>query len=344
MHLTSQDKKAAREGFAYVVLRGGKRVCYASTLAEAKRECGKVGKVVAISGMSYAAKNPRKRRNPSSAQHLFRGKERYSDAEREYYGRNEAGAARLAYQAESDFADAHDSHWMKFSKQLGDEALSSVKGKKRNPSAAEVGHSVGKHAKFAARGAKKVGQKAWAGTKSFFGSAYSSFKKHNPSSDAAVLSPPWDLDKKKSAEGWIASIRLYVLDSAAGSVDRKNRIEKAERALRYGGFVTRGRAIAKVYEAAAKQIRELASTVQNPRKYTQRDSRGVSHDFTHDTYPKSLFPWGVYYKKTLPASHGEPSMVVDGTLPFMTEADARKWAKSSRVAKSGYFGFRVFQR
>ena len=58
MQLTAQDKKAAREGFAYVVIRGGKRVCYASTLGEAKRECGKTGRVVSISGMRYAAQNP----------------------------------------------------------------------------------------------------------------------------------------------------------------------------------------------------------------------------------------------------------------------------------------------
>jgi hypothetical protein len=50
----------------------------------------------------------------------------------------------------------------------------------RNPSAAGVGHSVGKHAKYAARGAGRVSKSAWHGTKSFFGSAYDSFKKHNP--------------------------------------------------------------------------------------------------------------------------------------------------------------------
>jgi hypothetical protein len=68
MQLTSQDKKAAREGFAYVVIRGGKRVCYASTLGEAKRECGSKGKVVSISGMRYTAQNPHGSlnvRNPS---------------------------------------------------------------------------------------------------------------------------------------------------------------------------------------------------------------------------------------------------------------------------------------
>lgn len=80
---------------------------------------------------------------------------------------------------------------------------------------------------------------------------------------------------------------------------------------------------------------------QNP-KY--RDSRGVEHDFSNDVYPKSLFPWGVSYKKKLPAAYGEPSIVVDGQLSFMTEADAHQWATSPRVAKSGYFGTRVFQR
>lgn len=58
MQLTAQDKRAARDGFAYVVVRGGQRVCYTTTLGEAKRECGKSGKVVSISGMRYTAKNP----------------------------------------------------------------------------------------------------------------------------------------------------------------------------------------------------------------------------------------------------------------------------------------------
>lgn len=58
MQLTAQDKRAARDGFAYVVIRGGQRVCYTTTLGEAKRECGKGGKVVSISGMRYTAKNP----------------------------------------------------------------------------------------------------------------------------------------------------------------------------------------------------------------------------------------------------------------------------------------------
>jgi hypothetical protein len=64
MKQTQADKKAARDGFRYVVIRHGERIAYTTTLGEAKRECGKSGKVVAISGMTYAAKNPHKRRNP----------------------------------------------------------------------------------------------------------------------------------------------------------------------------------------------------------------------------------------------------------------------------------------
>lgn len=67
MKQTQADKKAARDGFRYVVIRHGERIAYTTTLGEAKRECGKSGKVVAISGMTYAAKNPHKRRNPMSA-------------------------------------------------------------------------------------------------------------------------------------------------------------------------------------------------------------------------------------------------------------------------------------
>lgn len=58
MHLTSADKRAARDGFKFVVLRGGERVCYTTTAAEAKRECGKHGRVVSLSRGHYAARNP----------------------------------------------------------------------------------------------------------------------------------------------------------------------------------------------------------------------------------------------------------------------------------------------
>lgn len=58
MQQTQADQRAAREGFKYVVIRHGQRIAYTTTLAEAKRECGKSGKVVSISGMRYAAKNP----------------------------------------------------------------------------------------------------------------------------------------------------------------------------------------------------------------------------------------------------------------------------------------------
>lgn len=105
MNLTQSDIRAAREGFKYVAVRGGKRVAYCSTQQEAKREAGSRGHVVSLSGLRYTS---------------------------------------------------------------------------RNPSAAGVGHAVGKHTKYAARGAKRVAKSAWAGTKSFFGSAYKSFKAHNP--------------------------------------------------------------------------------------------------------------------------------------------------------------------
>jgi hypothetical protein len=95
---------------------------------------------------------------------------------------------------------------------------------------------------------------------------------------------------------------------------------------------------------AADKRRNPSLNVRNPsKKYTQRDSRGVTHDFTHETYPKSLFPWGVFYKKTLPSMDGD-LIEVKGELSFMTEADARKWAKSARVAKAGYSNCRVFLR
>lgn len=75
MHLTSADARAAREGFHFVVFKGGKRVCYTTTAAEAKRECGKGGKVYPLSRMRYAAQNPTARmvglqRNPSFARWL----------------------------------------------------------------------------------------------------------------------------------------------------------------------------------------------------------------------------------------------------------------------------------
>jgi hypothetical protein len=78
MHLTEQDKKAAKDGFKYVVVRGGKRVAYTTTVAEGKRECGKTGRVVSIAGMTYAAQNPAakaKRRNPATFGDLSIGQE-----------------------------------------------------------------------------------------------------------------------------------------------------------------------------------------------------------------------------------------------------------------------------
>lgn len=65
------------------------------------------------------------------------------------------------------------------------------------------------------------------------------------------------------------------------------------------------------------------------------------HDFSEGTYPKSLYPWGVKYKRKLPVT----GLVVDGELTsFRSEEDAHKWATSPRVAKAGYFNIRVYQR
>lgn len=62
MHLTSADARAAREGFHFVVMRGGTRVAYTTTAAEAKRECGKGCKVYPLARMRYAAQNPATKR------------------------------------------------------------------------------------------------------------------------------------------------------------------------------------------------------------------------------------------------------------------------------------------
>lgn len=246
MHLTAQDKRAAREGFAYVVIRGGKRVCYASTLGEAKRECGKQGKVVAISGMTYAAKNPKRPAPPpksakekairttlyylNTGSHewpigRFSSKKDAREYAKQYFGadvldsqwkgmrilsakeredefwgeRNPLSGGEMSRsKAEAAYARADRAYTKAVEtyggfdaktvaayrrRQKAEQALHAIL--RRNPSAAQVGHSVGKHAKYAARGAKKVGKKAWAGTKSFFGSAYASFKKHNPSGPAS---------------------------------------------------------------------------------------------------------------------------------------------------------------
>ena len=58
MNLTQSDIRAAREGFKYVAVRGGKRVAYCSTQQEAKREAGSRGHVVSLSGLRYTSKNP----------------------------------------------------------------------------------------------------------------------------------------------------------------------------------------------------------------------------------------------------------------------------------------------
>ena len=59
MHLTSADARAAREGFHFVVMRGGTRVAYTTTAAEAKRECGKGCKVYPLARMRYTSQNPK---------------------------------------------------------------------------------------------------------------------------------------------------------------------------------------------------------------------------------------------------------------------------------------------
>lgn len=72
MHLTSEDKRAARDGFAYVVLVGGKRKCYCTKHSEAKAEAGKSGKIVSLGRMRYTTQNP-----SSSAKQRARGVRRY---------------------------------------------------------------------------------------------------------------------------------------------------------------------------------------------------------------------------------------------------------------------------
>lgn len=56
--LTQGDKRASREGYNFVVIVGGKRKCYTSTVKEAKKEAGASGRIVALSRMSYTARNP----------------------------------------------------------------------------------------------------------------------------------------------------------------------------------------------------------------------------------------------------------------------------------------------
>ena len=67
MQLTQADKKAAKEGFKFLIVVGKQRKCYCTTIQEAKREAGAVGRVVPLSRMSYAAANPspKRRHNPA---------------------------------------------------------------------------------------------------------------------------------------------------------------------------------------------------------------------------------------------------------------------------------------
>lgn len=66
MLLSSADKKAAHDGFKFLVLSpSGARKCYCTTVKEAKREAGKGGKIVSLGRMRYTTQNPRKR-NPSA--------------------------------------------------------------------------------------------------------------------------------------------------------------------------------------------------------------------------------------------------------------------------------------
>lgn len=59
MHLSQADKKAAKDGFKFVVLSpSGARKCYCTTVAEAKAEAGKGGKIVSLGRMRYTTQNP----------------------------------------------------------------------------------------------------------------------------------------------------------------------------------------------------------------------------------------------------------------------------------------------
>ena len=76
--------------------------------------------------------------------------------------------------------------------------------------------------------------------------------------------------------------------------------------------------------------------------YRSNPAQRVREDASQElVYPKSRYPWGVSYKRKLKELDG---LVVDGTLSFMSEKDAAKWASSPRVAKEGYFGTRVYKR
>lgn len=80
---------------------------------------------------------------------------------------------------------------------------------------------------------------------------------------------------------------------------------------------------------------------RNPGKYVFG-----GHDFTEETYPKSLFPWEVAYTKTLAGmpEAGIPDMPVDESLAFIDERSARQWAESPRVLKAGYRPYAIRRR
>ena len=71
MHLSQSDKKATKDGFKFLVLSpSGVRKCYCTTVAEAKSEAGKGGKIVSLGQMRYTTQNPTARmvglqRNPA---------------------------------------------------------------------------------------------------------------------------------------------------------------------------------------------------------------------------------------------------------------------------------------
>jgi len=87
MQQTHSDSKALRDGFKYVVTVGGVRKCYTTSLAEAKREAGRNGRIVALARLSYKV-------NPSSgAKQRARGTRDFKNKDMSKYARNVLGAA-----------------------------------------------------------------------------------------------------------------------------------------------------------------------------------------------------------------------------------------------------------
>ena len=339
MKQTQADKKAARDGFRYVVIRHGERIAYTTTLGEAKRECGKSGKVVAISGMTYAAKNPRKRRNPDNRAGWY-ADDRPSAADRKEIGNRidavireipkhpKANIQLMGYlpQILRDLKYSYNDGGVTrsyVSKVLLDamQEIRRAEGEsipRRNPISSHGGEMSRSKAEAAYARADRAYTKAV--------EAYGGFD------DRTVAA----YRRRQKAEQVLHAILRRNPDAGEGQAEPS---VLAALGYKIGKYTRKGIRGTKSFVSKAREGWQAGK--QNP-KY--RDSRGVEHDFSNDVYPKSLFPWGVSYKKKLPAAYGEPSIVVDGQLSFMTEADAHQWATSPRVAKSGYFGTRVFQR